>query len=142
MERMEILMGRQSVDYDSKIVPAAVAEFLNIPAIYVVSKLEVEEGKIKAERDIVGGKEIIESELPCVISAQKGLNEPRYPKLPDIMKAKSKPIEEIEPVEFEDTQEILEMSLPSKKRVGKIMGAEDSDIDELVRALKEDAKII
>ncbi len=137
-----ILLGRQSVDYDSRQVPSLLAEELNLPVINVVSKLEIADGKIKAERDIEGGKEVLESQTPCVISAQKGLNEPRYPKLPDIMKAKRKPIEELDAEEFESSVSVLEMSIPTKQRLGKIMGNEESDIDELVKQLRDEAKVI
>jgi len=137
-----IFVGRQSVDYDSRFIASALAELLNLPSVSVVSKLTVENDKIIAERDIEGGKEIVEAKLPCVISAQKGLNEPRYPKLPDIMKAKSKPIEEIEGLDVTNKVTILEMSIPTKQRIGKILGSEDSDIEELVKLLHEEAKVI
>ncbi len=137
-----IIVGRQSVDYDSRFMASALAELLDIPSVSVVSKLTVESDKLIAEKDIEGGKETIEASLPCIISAQKGLNEPRYPKLPDIMKAKSKPIEEIEGINFDDKVTVLEMSIPSKQRIGKILGSEDADIDELVRLLHEEAKVV
>ena len=91
-----ILLGRQSIDYDSAQMGPALAEMLDMPSVSFVSKLEIDGATIRAERDIEGGKEVVETSLPCVITAQKGLNDPRYPKLPDIMKAKSKPIEEKE----------------------------------------------
>ena len=91
-----ILAGRQSVDFDSLQVPSLVAGMLDIPSISVVSKLEINGTQVNAERDIEGGKEAVETSLPCLVSCQKGLNEPRYPKLPDIMKAKKKPIDEID----------------------------------------------
>jgi electron transfer flavoprotein beta subunit len=137
-----ILMGRQSVDYDSRYMASAVAELLGMPSVSVVSKLNIEDTKLTAEKDIEGGKEVVEATLPCIISCQKGLNDPRYPKLPDIMKAKSKPIEEIEPTAVDKTISVLEMSIPSKQRMGKILGSEDSDIDELVKLLHEEAKVI
>ena len=137
-----ILMGRQSVDYDSRQVPSALGELLEMAEISVVSKLTIENNIVTAERDIEGGKEIVEAALPCIISAQKGLNDPRYPKLPDIMKAKSKPIEERAPIESAKRVTILGMSIPSKKRMGNIMGSEDSDIEKLVKLLHEEAKVI
>ena len=137
-----ILMGRQSVDFDSLQVPSMMAEILGLPSVSVVSKLTIDGDKVLAERDIEGGKEIIETSLPCIISAQKGLNEPRYPKLPDIMKAKSKPIEEKAPVVSENRTSVIGMEIPMKKRAGIILGDTDEDIAELVRKLHEDAKII
>jgi electron transfer flavoprotein beta subunit len=137
-----IFFGRQSVDFDSLMVPAMVAEFLGLPAITIVSKLTIDGTKVVAERDVVGGKEIVETTLPCVISAQKGLNEPRYPKLPDILKAKNKPIEEITPEQLEPKIEILGMEIPLRARKNKIVGDSDQEIAEIVKLLHEDAKVI
>jgi len=137
-----IFFGRQSVDFDSLMVPAMVAEFLGFPVITIVSKLTIDGTKVVAERDVVGGKEIVETTLPCVISAQKGLNEPRYPKLPDILKAKNKPIEEITPEQLEPKVEILGMEIPLRARKNKIVGDSDQEIAEIVKLLHEDAKVI
>ncbi len=137
-----IFLGKQSVDYDSLQVPSILGELLDMPSISVVSKLTVEDGKITAERDIEGGKETVESSVPCIISAQKGLNDPRYPKLPQIMKAKSKPIDEKQPAEAEARVTVTAMEIPSKQRKGTILGAEDEDIDKLVKLLHEEAKVI
>lgn len=137
-----ILLGKQSVDYDSLQVPSYVGEILDMPSISVVSKLTIEGTKVIAERDIEGGKETVETAIPCVISAQKGLNDPRYPKLPDIMKAKSKPIEEKAAQASDAFTTVVSMEIPSKKRVGKLVGSSDEEIADIVRLLHEDAKVI
>lgn len=137
-----VILGRQSIDYDSFGMASMVGELLDMPSISVVSKWTIEGTKVTAERDIEGGKEVVETTLPCVISAQKGLNDPRYPKLPDIMKAKSKPIEERAGVASASRTQTVSMELPLSKRVGKILGDTDADISELVRLLHEDAKVI
>ncbi len=137
-----IFLGRQSVDYDSFQVPSMLAELLGMPSVSVVSKLTVEGGKITAERDIEGGKEVVEATLPCIVSAQKGLNDPRYPKLPDIMKAKSKPIEEIAAKPVDNRTEVIGMEIPSKQRLGKILTDSEADIKSLVTMLHEEAKVI
>jgi len=137
-----ILMGKQSVDFDSLQVPNMLAELLGLPSISVVSKLTIDGINVSAERDIEGGKQVLETQLPCIISCQKGLNEPRYPKLPDIMKAKSKPIEEMHPSEFEPRISVLSMEIPSKKRIGKVVSDSDDDISEIVKLLHEEAKVI
>jgi electron transfer flavoprotein beta subunit len=137
-----ILTGRQSVDYDSLQVPSLMSSMLDIPSISVVSKLNINGNNVLAERDIEGGKEVVETNLPCLISCQKGLNDPRYPKLPDIMKAKKKPIDEIDAKPIQSTVQVVSMELPSKERVGKILGDSDSDINKIVRSLHEDAKVI
>ncbi|MBI3258760.1 MAG: electron transfer flavoprotein subunit beta/FixA family protein [Ignavibacteriae bacterium] len=137
-----VILGRQSIDYDSFGMASMVGELLDMPSISVVSKWSIEGNAVTAERDIEGGKEVVETTLPCVISAQKGLNDPRYPKLPDIMKAKSKPIEERAGVASASRTQTISMELPQSKRVGKILGDSDADISELVRLLHEDAKVI
>ncbi len=137
-----IICGRQSVDFDSFQVPSMIAEFLDLPSVSVVSKLTIDGVKVIAERDVEGGKEVVETTLPCVVSAQKGLNEPRYPKLPDILKAKSKPIEERQPIPTELKVEIVGMEIPLRARKNKIVGDSDDEIAEIVRLLHEEAKII
>jgi electron transfer flavoprotein beta subunit len=137
-----ILLGKQSVDFDSLQIPSMLGELLNMPSISVVSKLTIDGTNITAERDIEGGKEILSSALPCIISAQKGLNDPRYPKLPDIMKAKSKPIEERNPITTDERVTVLSMSIPSKSRKGVILDDTDESIEKLANLLHEDAKVI
>ncbi len=137
-----IILGRQSVDFDSLQMPSALGELLGMPSISVVSKLTVEDGKVTAERDIEGGRETVEAALPCIISAQKGLNDPRYPKLPDIMKSRSKPIDQRDAIAAGRRTSIVGMEIPLKQRAGKILSDSDEDINELVRLLHEDAKVI
>lgn len=137
-----VLFGRQSIDFDSFQVPPMVAELLDMPSITITSKLEINGTAVTAERDIEGGKETVSTSLPAVISAQKGLNEPRYPKLPDIMKAKSKPIEERPAQTFGARTEVVALELPPAKGKGKVFGDSDADIAELVKLLHEEAKVI
>lgn len=137
-----ILLGRQSIDYDSAQMGPTLAELLELPCVSFVTSLEIEGTKVRAERDIEGGKEIVETSLPCIITAQKGLNEPRYPKLPDIMKAKSKPVDERPAGDREVRVSTLEMRPPEKKGAGKIFDATPDTIKELVRLLHEEAKVI
>ncbi|MDC1068709.1 electron transfer flavoprotein subunit beta/FixA family protein [Candidatus Kapabacteria bacterium] len=137
-----VIMGRQSIDYDSFSKSSMVGAMLDKPSISVVSKLEINDGKVLAERDIEGGKETIESSLPCVISVQKGIYDPRYPKLPDIMKAKKKPIDIKESVNSGVKTEVLSMGIPQTSRVGKIVGDSESEINEIIDALHKDAKVI
>lgn len=137
-----ILFGKQSIDFDGLLIPSMVSEMLNLPCISVVVKLEIEGGKVKAEREIEGGKEVVVSTTPVVIGAQKGLNEPRYPNLKSIMSAKSKPIEEIANFYNGNKTDIIEMKLPPAKTGGKIFNNGKDDVTELVRLLREEAKVI
>ena len=137
-----IFFGKQSVDSDDAAVGTMVAEMLGLPSVSVVVKLEIENGGAKAEREIEGGKEIVRTSLPAVFTAQKGLNEPRYPSLKGIMAAKSKPIEEKVPAPSAVKAEVLSMHKPPLKNAGKIIGTDVHAVPELVRLLHEEAKII
>jgi electron transfer flavoprotein beta subunit len=137
-----VLLGRQSVDYDSAQIGPMLSELLGLPCISFVTKLEINGTSVRAERDIEGGKEVVETTLPCVITAQKGLNEPRYPKLPDIMKAKSKPIEERAATGAVPRVETIEMRRPEQKGSGKVLEFSPENVKELVRLLHEEAKVI
>ncbi|MBW1712175.1 MAG: electron transfer flavoprotein subunit beta/FixA family protein [Deltaproteobacteria bacterium] len=88
-----IFCGQRAVDDDRGQVGSILAEMLDIPAVTVINKLEVEDGSVTANRPVEGQVMVIKSPLPVVLTAQKGLNEPRYASLPGIMKAKKKPLE-------------------------------------------------
>jgi len=137
-----VIFGRQSIDFDSFAVPVMAAELLGWPNISMVSSLSIDDHTITAERDVEGGKENVTATLPCVVSAQKGLNDPRYPKLPDIMKAKSKPITEHAASTASPRVQVTEMILPDSKRLNKMFTDSEADIDQVVKLLHEEAKII
>lgn len=136
-----IFLGKQSIDFDSLQVPSYLAEFLNLPLVTIVTKLDIDGTNVTAEREIEGGKEIVQTTLPAIFSAQKGLNNPRYPKLPDIMKAKKKPIEEIAAIETDNMVEVLKMEIPARTRLNKIYTDSDEDIQTVVKLLHEEAKV-
>jgi electron transfer flavoprotein beta subunit len=137
-----VFMGKQSVDYDNSIVGQLTAELLNYNCVPICVKLEFDGDKIIAEREIEGGREVIETSLPCIITCQKGLNEPRYASLKGIMAAKKKTIEERPAYASTATTEIVKMELPTGKQPGRIIGSDASAVPELVRLLKEEAKVI
>jgi len=137
-----ILFGKQSIDYDDAQVGTLVAEMMGLPSVSIVVKLDIQEGKVICEREIEGGHEIVETKLPAVFTAQKGLNEPRYPSLKGIMAAKSKPIEEKPATTAEIRVETLRMRKPPGKGSGKIVGTDASAVPELLRLLHEEAKVI
>lgn len=137
-----IFFGKQSVDYDDSQVGTLTAEFLGMPSISVVVGLQIDGNTVTAEREIEGGKEIVTAFLPVIIAAQKGLNNPRYPNLKGIMQAKNKPIEERQPTYNESKTEVLSMQLPHGKSKGKIIGTDSAAVPELVRLLREEAKVI
>lgn len=137
-----VLFGKQSIDYYNEQIPGIVAEMLGIPSISVVIKIDIQNSKVICEREIEGGHEIVESQLPVVITAQKGLNNPRYPSLKGIMAAKTKPIEERQAVACPPKVEVIEMQKPPAKQPGRIIGTDASAVKELVRLLHEEAKVI
>jgi electron transfer flavoprotein beta subunit len=137
-----VFCGKQSVDYDNSIVPQLTAELLGFSCITVVVAFNMDGKKITAEREIEGGKEVVEAELPAVIGAQKGLNEPRYASLKGIMASKKKTIEEKPASPAEQHAEVLSMKKPPEKQPGRILGTDKSAVPELVRLLREEAKVI
>src|SRR5690606_34312106 len=137
-----IFCGKQSVDFDDSAVPQMLAELLGYSCTSVVVDLKLEGNKITAEREIEGGREVVELELPAVIGAQKGLNEPRYASLKGIMAAKKKTIEEKPASPVENRTEIINMDTPPAKQPGRILGTDASAVAELVRLLREEAKVI
>lgn len=137
-----VFFGRQSVDFDNSIVGQLTAQLLDLPYISVVTKLEIDGAKVTAEREIEGGKEIVETTLPAVITAQKGLNEPRYASLKGIMAAKKKIIEEKDAGEVNNLTESVKMFKPNPKQPGRILGTDKSAVAELVNLLHNEAKVI
>jgi electron transfer flavoprotein beta subunit len=137
-----IFFGKQSVDSDNAAIGTMVAEMLGLPSVSVAVKLDIANGTALAEREIEGGKEKIQTTLPAVFTAQKGLNEPRYPSLKGIMAAKSKPIEERAATAANTKVEIVALRKPTSKNAGKIVGSDASAVPELVRLLHEEAKVI
>lgn len=138
-----VFCGRQSIDYDGWQMSGLLGEMLGFPSISVVSKLDIDaQGNVTAERDIEGGKETVTSTLPAVLSTQKGLNNPRYPKLQGIMAAKKKPIEEVIPEPYQNKVVTRVMKKPPVKAAGSFIGTGSADVPELVRRLHEEAKVI
>ncbi len=137
-----VFFGKQSVDSDDAAVGGMVAEMLGLPSASVVVKLEVTGTNAVAEREIEGGREKVQLTLPAVFTAQKGLNDPRYPSLKGIMAAKSKPIEERPATACAPKTELVGMRKPPSKNPGKIVGTDVSAVPELVRLLREEAKVI
>lgn len=137
-----VLFGKQSVDYDNSITGQLAAELLNYSCISVVVSLHIDGDKVLAEREIEGGKEIVESKLPIVITTQKGLNEPRYASLKGIMASKKKVIEEKPASSCNNLTGVIKMSRPPAKKAGRVLGSDSSAIPELVKLLHEEAKVI
>jgi electron transfer flavoprotein beta subunit len=144
-----IFTGKGSVDTESFQTPYRLARHLGLPVVNEVSKLTIDNNTATAERETGGGeKQVIQLGLPCVIGATKGLNEPRYPKFPDIMKAKKKEIRQmdlsglgIHPSQGKTTMESLEI-IPERSGAKMIQGSVDEQVTELIRVLKQDEKVL
>ncbi|MBW1996924.1 MAG: electron transfer flavoprotein subunit beta/FixA family protein [Deltaproteobacteria bacterium] len=151
-----IFTGQRGVDDDMGVVGAALAQFLGIPQLSLIVKVEVDDGAktVKVHRPVEGQTLVIESTLPALITAHKGLNEPRYASLPGIMKAKKKPLEEKTLSELGmDASEVgsgarrlqvLELTPPPERKPGKIVEGDtpEAKAAELARLLHEEAKVI
>lgn len=145
-----ILGGNVAIDGGSGQVGPRVAELLNIPYVTTITKLEIDGTNVTVTRDVEGDSEVIETSLPLLVTAQQGLNEPRYPSLPGIMKAKKKPLDELElddlDLEEDDVEaktKTIEIYLPAKKEAGKVLSGDLNDqVKELVHLLHTEAKVI
>jgi electron transfer flavoprotein beta subunit len=137
-----ILCGKVAIDDANHALGAMVAELLGIPCVSAVARLELDAGKGTAEREVEGGVEVVAFPLPAVLTAEKGLNEPRYPALKGIMAAKKKPLE-IKPVTLDaEGLEILELAPPPERQAGRIVGEGPDAVPALVAALHTEAKVL
>jgi electron transfer flavoprotein beta subunit len=137
-----LLFGKQAIDDDGMQVPAIVAEILDLPCATVVVSLDIENGRATARREIEGGHEVVEFDLPGVVAAQKGLNEPRYPSLKGIMAAKKKPLEEKDVELVAGGLELIELTGPPARPEPQIVGDGADAVPELVRRLRQEVKVI
>ncbi|MFJ7728480.1 electron transfer flavoprotein subunit beta/FixA family protein [Neobacillus sp. NPDC097160] len=145
-----IIGGNVTVDGGSGQVGPAVAEILGIPQVTTITYMEINDMKATIVRDVEGNEETVEVSLPVLVTAQQGLNEPRYPSLPGIMKAKKKPLITLElddlnldEDDVEAKTETLDVFLPPAKKDGKVLeGEAQTQVKELISLLKSEAKVI
>lgn len=137
-----VLMGKQSIDSDNNQVAQMLAGLMECPQATCASKLELAADHLIVTREVDGGLETVQLTLPAVVSTDLRLNEPRYASLPNIMKAKSKPLEVIAidsvGVNYAPTQTVLEVFAPPKRQAG----VKVDSVSELVDKLRNDAKVI
>lgn len=150
-----IFFGKQAVDDDNGAVGIHVAEFMGLPHVAVINKLDLfpEEGRAVASRQIEGATEMVEIKLPAVFTCQKGLNEPRYASLPGIMKAKQKPLTTLSLDDLGVDEEaagakgaklcVDHIEAPGVRSTGKILDKDPAEsVEELVRLLRDEAKLL
>lgn len=134
-----ILAGNVAIDGGSGQIGPRVAHILGIPYVTTITKLEITGDKVLLTKDVEGDSEIIETSLPLLVTAQQGLNDPRYPSLPGIMKARKKPLEELDlddlDLDEDDVRaktETVDIFLPPAKSAGRIL---EGDIEDQVKEL-------
>lgn len=137
-----VFCGKQAVDDDSAAVGPMLAALLSMPCVTRVGKLEVTGTTFVATREIEGGLEETEGAFPCVITAEKGLNEPRRAGLKEIMGAKNKPLRTVAAAPARASVTVGKMELPPDRSGGKIVGEGKGAVPALVDLLRKEARVI
>lgn len=135
-----IFTGKETIDYNGSSVAGMLAELMDMPYVVLASKFELSGSKATITREIEGGEEICEVELPVVVSCQKGMAEQRIPNMKGIMGARTKPLKVVEPAAIDALTMVTNFELPPAKAGVKLVSPDN--VDELVRLLHEEAKAI
>ena len=135
-----VFTGKETIDYNGSSVGGMIAELLDRPYIALASKFELSGNKATITREIEGGEEVSEVELPVVVSCQKGMAEQRIPNMKGIMGARTKPLKVVEPAAIDALTTVTSFELPPPKAGVKLVSPDT--VDELVRLLHEEAKAI
>ena len=135
-----IMTGKETIDYNSASIGSMLSAILDLPFVSLANHLEVNGNSTNIIREIEGGEETNEVTLPMVISCQKGMAEQRIPNMRGIMAARTKPLKIVEPIATNAHTSIKEFSLPPSKTGVKLIAPDN--MDELVKLLKEEAKVI
>ena len=137
-----VILGKQAIDDDANQVGQMLAALLDWPQAVFASKVEIGDGSAKVTREIDGGLETLEVKMPAVVTTDLRLNTPRYATLPNIMKAKKKPLETVKPADLgvdpAPRLKTLKVAEPGKRKAGVMV----KDVTELVDKLKNEAKVI
>jgi electron transfer flavoprotein beta subunit len=137
-----VIMGKQAIDNDNNQTAQYLASLLDWPLASFASSIEINDGSATVVREIDGGLETVKGKLPMVISTDLRLNEPRYATLPNIMKAKKKPLAEIDAttlgLDLDSHTEVLSVTKPEPRQAGEMVDSTES----LVDALKNKAKVL
>ncbi len=137
-----VLLGMKAADADQQQVGPMLATLLGRPCATAVAEFEVADGKVVCRREVEGGTEVLELDLPAVITVTKGAYEPRYASLKGIMAAKRKPLEK-KPVDVPESALVVEaLEPPPEKAAGRIVGEGPDAVAELVRLLREEARVL
>lgn len=146
-----VLCGKLATDDNASVVGPALAEYLGLPQATAVTKLDLGDGRATAHREVEGAVEVLEVSLPAVVTVERNINEPRYPSLPGIMKAKRTPIAAKTLADLglaadsatAPRTEVLGLVPPPKRQAGRlIQGEPEGVVRELIQALREEAKVL
>jgi len=135
-----IFTGKETIDYNGSSIGGMVAELLDLPYLSLATKFDINGTTATVTREIEGGEETNEVDLPVVVSAQKGMAEQRIPNMRGIMAARTKPLKVVEPAATETFTSVTSFGLPPAKAGVKLVPADN--VEELVRLLNEEAKAI
>ncbi|HZY40345.1 MAG TPA: electron transfer flavoprotein subunit beta/FixA family protein [Mucilaginibacter sp.] len=135
-----VLTGRESIDYNGSKVAAMLGELLDMPSVSIIKKLDTNGSKVTVEREIEGGKEVLEIPLPIVAGCAEGVAEPKIPNMRGIMSARTKPLVVIEATEVKTFSEVLSYETPAPRGQVKLVPADD--VSKLVALLHEEARVI
>lgn len=135
-----ILMGRESIDYNSGVVHAMVGDLLGLPSVSPVMKLEIEGTKVKMSREIEGGQEEVEATLPLVAGCQEPIAEWKIPNMRGIMSARTKPLKVVDAKATQSQVALRKFELPAQKGGVKMISSDN--VAELVTRLKNEAKVL
>ncbi|MFN5985229.1 MAG: electron transfer flavoprotein subunit beta/FixA family protein [Fluviicola sp.] len=135
-----ILTGKETINYNGSQVAGMIAESLNLPFVSLATKLDITGSTAKMETEIVGGVQVVEANLPLVVSCAKGMAEQRIPNMRGIMAARTKPLQVVAPVAVDELTTYVEYGLPAAKSAVKMI--DPNNMDELVALLHNEAKVI
>lgn len=135
-----ILAGKETINYNGSQVAGMIAEDLNLPFVSLASKLDLNDKTLSVEREIIGGVQEVEVNIPAVISCAKGMAEQRIPNMRGIMAARTKPLNVVAAQEIDELTEFISYTLPDVKSAVKMIDPENTD--ELVDLLHNEAKVI
>jgi electron transfer flavoprotein beta subunit len=137
-----IFLGKQAIDTDNNQVGQMLAALCDLPQATFASKVELKDGRVEVSREIDGGEQVLSLSLPAIVTSDLRLNEPRYAKLPDIMKAKKKPVDAVTPeqlgVTLKQHLRMLSVTEPPPRKAG----VKVANVAELVSKLKNEAKVL
>lgn len=136
-----VLAGRTSVDLDQSYVATAVAAMLGMPCLNNAVKLDINGNQAVIRREVEGGGETLSADLPCMVTTQKGINEPRFPSIKSKLKAKTKKIETQPAQKFDPKITVKGLAYPPQRKAGRVLGEGVEAVPELVRVLRDEVKL-